>query len=71
MSTEKYSELVWTKSTLSGPNGNCVEVARAGEEVLVRNSRDPLGPALTLQLDEWMAFLDSIKATKFDCLLLM
>ena len=48
----------WVKSSYSGPQGNCVEVApiRHGG-VAVRNSRHPDGPALVFTAAEWDAFL--------------
>jgi hypothetical protein len=39
--------LTWKKSSHSGKNGNCVELAWLVDgRVAVRNSRDPHGPAL-------------------------
>jgi hypothetical protein len=39
--------LTWKKSSHSGKNGNCVELAwLADGRVAVRNSRNPHGPAL-------------------------
>jgi hypothetical protein len=57
----------WIKASASYANGNCVEVrARADGRVEVRNSRFP-GihlPAFTPQ--EWMAFMDGVRAGEFD-----
>jgi hypothetical protein len=53
----EQTELIWRKSPRS-TTGNCVEVAFAGESVLVRNSRDPLGPVLSFSRHEWAAFLE-------------
>jgi hypothetical protein len=39
---------VWRKSSHSGEQGECVEVARLGGAVGVRDSKDPGGPALRL-----------------------
>lgn len=48
----------WVKSSYSGPQGNCVEVARLPDgKVAVRNSRHPDGPALIFTSAEWDAFL--------------
>lgn len=56
----------WTKSSYSGPQGNCVEIAHLpGGEVAVRNSRYPLGPALLFTADEWDAFLIGARAGEF------
>ncbi len=58
--------LRWTKSSYSGPQGNCVEIAHLpGGEVAVRNSRHPAGPALLFTADEWDAFLTGARAGEF------
>ena len=56
----------WVKSSYSGPQGNCVEVApmRSGG-VAVRNSRYPDGPALVFSAAEWDAFLAGAVAGEF------
>ena len=49
---------IWIKSSLSFSNGNCVEVASLpGDEIGVRNSRDPDGPVLTFTPRAWAAFV--------------
>jgi hypothetical protein len=40
----------------------CVEVAFAGDEVRVRNSREPDGPVVTFTTDEWAAFCAGVRA---------
>jgi hypothetical protein len=57
--------LVWTKSAASGASG-CVEVARAGEMVLVRDSKNPSESALKFSEAEWMAFLVGARAGEFN-----
>ncbi|MFD0537413.1 DUF397 domain-containing protein [Actinomadura luteofluorescens] len=43
------STAVWRKAARSSNNGgDCVEVARVGEVVAVRDSKDPDGPKLLL-----------------------
>lgn len=39
---------------------NCVEVATVGDAVLVRDSKDPDGPYLTLTATVWREFLASL-----------
>lgn len=56
------SRALWRKSTYSGGNGSCVEIADLGTTAAVRDSKDRNGPKLTFAADEWRSFLDSIKA---------
>ncbi|MGH3818677.1 MAG: DUF397 domain-containing protein [Pseudonocardiaceae bacterium] len=44
----------WHTSSYSANGGACVQVAPAPERVLVRDSKDPHGPALATT---WQAFL--------------
>lgn len=63
-------EVVWHKSDLSNPSGNCVEVARLPDgEVAVRNSRHPHGPALVYTPSEITAFVQGAKRGDFDYLM--
>jgi hypothetical protein len=56
----------WMKSSYSGPQGNCVEVARLpGGEIAMRNSRHPAGPALIFTGAEWDAFLSGARDGEF------
>ncbi|MBB5786032.1 DUF397 domain-containing protein [Jiangella mangrovi] len=58
---------VWRKSSKSGAQGNCVEVAPLPTgTIAVRNSRHPDGPALIFTPDEMTAFVDGAKAGEFD-----
>lgn len=56
---------VWRKSAASGA-GNCVEVAFTNESVLVRDSKDQLGPVLSFSPAEWTAFLIGARSAEFD-----
>ena len=40
----------WRKSSFSAGDVNCVEVAHAPTEILVRDSKNPFGPMLTFAL---------------------
>jgi hypothetical protein len=54
----------WRTSSYSGGNGGeCVQVAAAPSagRVLVRDSKDPDGPVLTLAPKEWRRFTRYIK----------
>jgi hypothetical protein len=56
----------WRKAQRSVPNGACVEVARAGGMLAMRDSKDPDGPVLMYTPSEWHAFLDGAKKGEFD-----
>ncbi len=49
---------VWTKSSYSGQQGNCVETRRALSEVLIRDSKDPQGPVLAIPEAAWAKFVE-------------
>ena len=59
---EDLSRAVWRKSTYSGGNGSCVEVAGLDRAVAVRDSKNPDGPKLIFTEDSWRTFIQHMKA---------
>jgi hypothetical protein len=60
----------WYKSPASSPQGNCVELAHLpGEQIAMRNSRDPDGPALIFTKAELKDLIDTLKSGAFDHLI--
>jgi hypothetical protein len=57
----------WRKSTFSGSENNCVEVAQFdGGGRVVRDSKDPSGPVLRFTPAEWAAFTAGVRGGEFD-----
>lgn len=55
------SEGTWVKSSYSGSEANCVEVA-VPDGVLVRDTKDRGGPVLRFAPAAWRLFADQVKA---------
>lgn len=52
----------WRKSSYSGGNGNCIEVAENLPGIVaVRDSKDPDGPALVFEPAAWVAFVAGVR----------
>jgi hypothetical protein len=54
--------LNWRKSTYSGNEGECVEIASEAQSVLVRDSRNPSGATLQFPPDQWSSFMRRVYA---------
>ncbi|MFQ6146450.1 DUF397 domain-containing protein [Streptomyces seoulensis] len=55
------------KSSYSGNNGNCVEVAvLPADGRALRDSKNPDGPALVLSTAEFSAFVQGVKDGEFE-----
>ncbi|MGX8906747.1 DUF397 domain-containing protein [Streptomyces netropsis] len=48
---------LWFKSTYSGTDSNCVEVAHAPGVIGIRDSKNSCGPVLTFGPEAWRVFL--------------
>lgn len=60
-------ELRWRKSSFSGSQGSCVEVAPLDDGgVMVRDTKDRSLPAHAYTAAEWTAFVAGAKAGEFD-----
>lgn len=57
MTLGSLTEGCWRKSTRSGQSANCVEVMALGEQVAVRDSKNPVGPTLVASAAAWRAFV--------------
>ncbi|MCW2135889.1 DUF397 domain-containing protein [Actinoplanes cyaneus] len=49
----------WSRSSFCG-NSACVEIALCGEDVLVRDSKNPGQPHLSFSRGDWNNFLDQV-----------
>ncbi|MEM8922310.1 MAG: DUF397 domain-containing protein [Actinomycetota bacterium] len=58
--------LAWRKASFSGNNAACVEVADAGDDILVRNSKRPTEGTLAFTRAEMDAWIAGCKAGEFD-----
>ena len=54
----------WRKSSYSGGEGNCVEVAEHGNRVLVRDTKNRAGTVLRFTPDAWRRFADQVKGER-------
>lgn len=58
--------LAWRKSSFSGANGDCVEVADANGAIAFRHSKEPEQGTLLYTRSELAAFILGCKAGEFD-----
>jgi hypothetical protein len=63
MDAPASSRTRWRTSSHSGSNGNCVQVARTGTMIAVRDSADSTGPVLTFAPRQWTAFTAAVTAS--------
>lgn len=58
------NSIKWRKSSRCG-SSTCVEVAKVGDEYLVRDSKNPQTAPLTFTPAEWAAFVEGVAAGEF------
>ncbi|MGJ7905692.1 DUF397 domain-containing protein [Actinopolyspora sp. H202] len=56
----------WRKSSRSGQRTSCVEVGRTADGAAVRDTKDRSAGYFTTTDSQWSAFIDAVKAEKFD-----
>jgi hypothetical protein len=67
MAIQPNSAFSWTKSSYSGGNGACVEIAvPTTTAIAVRDSKDPDGPRLTFDNSAWSSFVSDVAAGTLD-----
>ncbi|MCP3818848.1 DUF397 domain-containing protein [Streptomyces sp. A3M-1-3] len=57
--------VVWRKSSYSGAQGDCVDVARFDDVAAIRDSKDPRGPVLAFEATTWDVFVADVKRGGF------
>lgn len=61
-SDDRPGGLAWRKSSYSGGNGECVELAVNDQgEVWVRDSKNPAGPWLSFPAEAWRGFIGEVR----------
>lgn len=56
----------WRKARRSMGNGNCVEISTIGAGVIVRDSKDPVGPVIVYSPGSWRTFAREARLGRFD-----
>ncbi len=60
-------DLIWTRSVRC-TGGNCVEIARTGTTVLLRDSKNPGQPHLEIDTERWADFEEAFRRGEFEAL---
>ncbi|WP_406477352.1 DUF397 domain-containing protein [Streptomyces sp. NBC_01615] len=56
-----HDRLIWVRSSYSnGAGGECVECAHAGDDTLIRDSKDHRGPIVIVRSPVWQSLLDAL-----------
>ena len=59
------TELTWRKASRSNAGNDCVEIARTRVGYLIRDSKNPTGPRLSLDAPAWAALIDDVRNGKY------
>ncbi|HEX7659592.1 MAG TPA: DUF397 domain-containing protein [Pseudonocardiaceae bacterium] len=62
MSLPEDNRLAWRKSSYSGTQADCVEIAFDQQAVAVRDSKNPTGPTLAVDPSAFTTFLTTLRA---------
>ncbi|WP_306210489.1 DUF397 domain-containing protein, partial [Actinoplanes sp. RD1] len=65
MADRAEQSIVWRRAGRCGTS-TCVEVARVGNDYLVRDSKEPGTGPLRFTAQEWAIFADGVKRGEFD-----
>ncbi len=67
MTALDLSEAKWRKSSRSGGQSNCVEIAdNLTAAIAVRDSKDPDGPTLAVARSAWGSFVQELRSGSLD-----
>lgn len=66
MRLKHFAGAVWRKATASDNQGNCVEIARVGDTIGMRDSKDGGQAPLLLSRPAFDAFTAGVRAGDFD-----
>ncbi|MEU5794280.1 DUF397 domain-containing protein [Streptomyces sp. NPDC047813] len=58
----KGAKAPWRKSSYSGSNGDCVELAELGNSVTLRDSKDYQGPVVSVGWRAMTTFVSALKS---------
>ncbi|GAA2069733.1 DUF397 domain-containing protein [Actinomadura alba] len=64
--SRELSDAAWRKSSRSGGQGECVEIASVGDVIAVRDSKSPDGPWLAFDHAAWAAFARLVRSGEHD-----
>ncbi|MGJ7908819.1 DUF397 domain-containing protein [Actinopolyspora sp. H202] len=56
----------WRKSSYSGQQSACLEIGRVNDGAAVRDTKNRSAGYFTTTHQQWAAFIDAVKADRFD-----